>query len=88
MVQRRTGRTRPVTHGRSGVGRDVAFADLAPAYDDLVDHAVVLRLLRGEPAIAIRVGLDLLDGLAGVVGDALSHELLDVDHALGLDGDV
>ena len=27
-------------------------------------------------------------GLAGVVGDALGHEPLDVDHLLGLDGDV
>ena len=39
--------------------------------DDVVDEAVLLRLLGGEPAVAVGVLLDLLDRLAGVEGDAL-----------------
>ena len=30
--------------------------------DDRVDEAVLLRLFGGEPAVAVRVGLDALDG--------------------------
>src|SRR5215211_3866368 len=55
---------------------------------DGVDQAVLARLLGGEPAVTVGVGLDLLDGLAGVEGDPLLHETLGVEHLLGLDRDV
>ena len=61
---------------------------VAPAGVDVVDDPVGLGLLGGEPAVALGVLLDLLDGLAGVLGDALGHAPLDVLHPLGLDGDV
>ena len=56
--------------------------------DHLVDEAVLPGLLGGEPAVAVGVGLDALDRLAGVEGDALGHHPLQVDDLLGLDGDV
>ena len=56
--------------------------------DDLVDEAVLAGLVGGEPAVAVRVGLDALERLAGVEGDALGHHPLQVDDLLGLDGDV
>ena len=43
---------------------------------------------RAEPAVAVGVLLDLLDRLAGVLGDEARHLLLDVEHLLGLDLDV
>jgi hypothetical protein len=62
--------------------------DLLAAVDDLVDDAVVLGLRRGEPPVALGIGLDLLDLLTGVRRDELGHELLGVGHLLGLDRDV
>ena len=62
--------------------------DLAPLDDDVVDEAVVLGLLGREPAVAVGVDDDLLDRLAGVVGDPLGQQPLGVGHLLGLDGDV
>ena len=58
------------------------------AVDDLVDEAVLAGLLGREPTVAVRVGLDPLDRLAGVEGDPLGHHPLQVDDLLGLDGDV
>ena len=46
------------------------------------------RLLGGEPAVALGVGLDLLERLPGVLGDQLGHAPLGVGELLGLDGDV
>ena len=54
----------------------------------MVDEAVLQRLLRGEPAVAVEVGDDLLDRLAGVAGDQLRHLLLVPAEQLGLDRDV
>ena len=48
-------------------------APAAALRDDVVDEAVVLGLLGGEPAVAVGVGLDLLERLAGVEGDALGE---------------
>ncbi len=42
----------------------------------------------GEPAIAIRIGLDLFERLAGVERDALGELLLHEADLLGLDRDV
>ena len=42
------------------------LAHVGGPLDDLVDEPVVLGLLRGEPAVAVRVGLDPLDRLTGV----------------------
>src|SRR5690606_41538375 len=55
---------------------------------DVVDEAVFLRLVGGEPPVAVGVTLDLVDGLAGLLGDQAGHLLLDVQHLLGLDLDV
>src|SRR5205823_11701739 len=74
-------------HGRT-TWRSAGGCDLAGAHDDLVYDPVVLRLFGGEPAVAVEVDLDLLDGLACVVGDALGHHPLGVDDLLGGDGDV
>ena len=49
-------------HPTSDIGPDpFGSGDLAAAQDDLVDEAVVLGLLGGEPAVALGVGLDLLE---------------------------
>ena len=69
-------------------GRAALVGGLAGALDDLVDEAVLERLVGGEPAVAVGVVLDLLDGLAGVLGDQLEQDLLDVERLLGLDLDV
>ena len=46
------------------------------------------RLLGSEPAVAVGVGLDLLQRLTGVLGDQPLHGGLDVQGLLGLDPDV
>src|SRR3546814_17032060 len=56
--------------------------------DHLVDQAVFQGLQRGEPAVAVRVALDLLDRAAGVLGDELAQLLLEQQALLGLDLDV
>ena len=55
---------------------------------DVVDEAVLLGLLRGEPAVAVGVGLDLLDRLAGVQAISSAISRLAGVNMLGLDGDV
>src|SRR4051794_1942149 len=72
---------------RSGAGPATA-ADVAGGADDVVDEAVLLRLLRGEPAVPVGVALDGVDGLAAVGRDQLGHLPLDVQDLLGLDLDV
>ena len=54
----------------------------------MVDQAVILRLTCSEPPVAIRIGFDLLDRFAAVLGDQFGHPLLDEDHLLSLDLDV
>ena len=54
----------------------------------MVDEAVFEGFLGGEPAVAIGVGLDALDRLAGELGVQPEHLLLDDRELLGLDGDV
>src|SRR4051795_5758366 len=44
-----------------------------PALDDLVDDAVGLRLRSREDLVALDVGADLVEGLAGVPGQDLLH---------------
>src|SRR4051812_19105160 len=61
---------------------------LGRALDDVVDEPVLLGLLRREPAVPVGVLVDLLEGLAGVVGDALLQHPPGVHHLLGLDRDV
>ena len=58
---------------------------MAGLRDDLVDEAVVLRLVGGEPAVAVRVPLDALDRLAGVKRDPFCHHPLQVNDLLRLD---
>uniref|UniRef100_J1RKZ5 Prolipoprotein diacylglyceryltransferase n=1 Tax=Streptomyces auratus AGR0001 TaxID=1160718 RepID=J1RKZ5_9ACTN len=54
----------------------------------VVDQAVLLGLIGGEPAVAVRVLGDPLDGLTGVEGRELRHPLLGVQQPLGVDLDV
>ena len=54
----------------------------------MVDEAVLEGLLRREPAVAIGVGLDALDGLTGELRVEAEHLLLDDRELLGLDRDV
>src|SRR3546814_18147379 len=59
---------------------DVCSSDLlglSCVGDHLVDQAVFQGLQRGEPAVAVRVALDLLDRAAGVLGDELAQLLLE-----------
>src|SRR3954452_16040830 len=54
----------------------------------VVDEPVLEGLLRGEPAVAVGVLLDLLDRLAGVLGLQLVELALRPPEQVGLDGDV
>src|SRR6266498_2220453 len=57
-------------------------------HDHLVDEAVGFRLLRGHEVVALRVLVDFLDRLAGVLRHDLIEPLADLDDLLGLDADV
>src|SRR6476661_7952538 len=72
--------------GRRGFGR-VGGRRVRPAHH-LVDEAVLQRLLRGEPLVAVLVGLDALDRLARVQRLQLGHLALGLGEHLRLDGDV
>src|SRR5690348_9943469 len=65
-----------------------ALWDLDGPFYDLVDEPVVPRLVVGEPAVPVRVGLDAGLVLAGVERDAIVEHALGVEHLLGLDRDV
>ena len=56
------------------------------AGDDVVDEAVLEGFLGGEPPVAVGIGLDALDGLAGELGVEPEHFALDERELLGLDG--
>ena len=62
--------------------------EFAALDDDVVDDAVGLRLLCGEPTVSLGIDFDLVDGLTCVERDALGHETLDVRHLFGLNRDV
>ena len=80
-------RSRPPSADRPA-GDGSGLGGLRALDDDVVDHAVLQRLLGGEPAVPLGVGRDLLDRLTGVEGDQLGHAPLRVRELLGLDGDV
>src|SRR5262249_7995839 len=52
-------------------GQRARFHDLAALRDHVVDDAVVLRLLGRQVPVAVRVALDALERLAGVLGPQL-----------------
>src|SRR3954466_14605727 len=54
----------------------------------VVDEAVLEGLGRGEPAVAVGVLGDALEGLSGVLGDQLRHLALELAHRLRTDRDV
>ena len=56
--------------------------------DHAVDDAVLLRLLGAHEVVALGVLGDLLERLAGVLGDDLVEAAADVDDLLGVDLDV
>src|SRR5882757_5780066 len=74
----------------SGAGgtRTAAARDMRGGEHDAVQQPVLLGLLGGEPAVAVGVLGDLLEGLPGVLGDQLGHPALGVQQLLGLDLDV
>jgi hypothetical protein len=47
---------------------------------DAVDQAIVARLLSGEPAFRLRIGVDLGLRLTGVVSDPLQEHPLGLQH--------
>src|SRR6478609_5659388 len=55
---------------------------------DAVDEVVLLRLLRAHEVIAVGVVGDLLERLAGVLGEDLIEAFADVDDLFGVDLDV
>ena len=57
-------------------------------FDDAVDHAVLLRLLGREVAVALEVERDLGLVVAGVLGVDLLEALAQRDRFLGVDRDV
>src|SRR6202167_524762 len=69
-------------------GADAPGRDLERAVHNVIDEAVALGLLGGEPAVPVGVLLDGADGLAGVRRRPPEQRLLDVQHLLGLDPDV
>src|SRR3954452_7262780 len=56
--------------------------------DDHVDDAVILGLLRGHEVVAVGVTTDLLEILAGVVGEDLLEPALQAERLAGADLDV
>src|SRR5262245_54942537 len=63
-------------HARETVGTRPSSGALA-ARQDLVDEAVVARLLGRHEAVALGVSRDLLDGLPGVLGvELVQHAAL------------
>src|SRR3954462_11444880 len=66
-------------------GRTALVGDLLGAGDHIVDEAVLLGLLGGEPAVPVGVSLDLLKRLSGVLADQLEQHLLDWHGLLRLD---
>src|SRR5882757_243580 len=74
----------------SGAGgtRTAAAGHVRGREHDAVQQPVLLGLLCGEPAVAVGVLGDLLEGLSGVLGDQLGHPALGVQQLLGLDLDV
>src|SRR5205085_96333 len=56
--------------------------------DDVVDDAVLLRLLRAHEVVALHVLRDAVERLVRVVGDDLLHPALERDHLARLDLDV
>src|SRR5690606_13673170 len=69
-------------------GRSAAAGDRGRGLDDVVDEAVLERLGGGEPAVAVGVAVDLVDGLAGLLRGDLGEHALHVEDELGVDPDV
>src|SRR6201999_125126 len=78
----------PAAVGGGRCGRSWLHSVDAGVGDDVVDEAVLEGFRRGEPAVAIGVGLDALEGLSGEFRIEAEHLLLDDRELLGLDGDV
>src|SRR4051812_47067001 len=74
---------------RRGVARGRRSADQAGAgADDLVDEAVVLGRLGGEPEVAVGVPADALDGLPGPFGEDRVDSFPEERELPGMDLDV
>src|SRR5947209_19984605 len=68
-------------------GRQRRFLQLV-VVDHPVDEAVLDRLIGLEEAVALHVGVDLLEALPGVLGVDLIDPPADVEDLLGVDRDV
>src|SRR6478752_2718201 len=65
-----------------------AADDVAEVRADVVDEAVLQRLFCAEPAVAVAIRVDLLDGLAGLGSGDLGEAALHVEDQLRLGLDV
>src|SRR5687768_718101 len=73
---------------RSVLIGSAAADDIAEVRPDVVDEAVLECFLRGEPAVAVAVLVDLLHRLAGLGGRDLGEAVLHRDDELSLRLDV
>src|ERR1043165_6246528 len=64
------------------------FESLLAMCDDLVDEAVLLGLHRRHDSVALNVALDLVEGLARVLGDDARSQLAHANYLFGLNLDV
>src|SRR6516162_6709993 len=74
--------------GRTLRGADRCEGGFLPRGDDLVDEPVGDGLVGGHDEVAVRVLLDAIDRLAGVVAERLGEEVTHPQDLLGLDLDV
>src|SRR6478735_4793696 len=61
---------------RRSVLGPAAAGDVGGVFADVVDEAVLESLVGGEPSVAVTVGVDLLDRLAGLGGGDLRETVL------------
>ena len=78
----------PAAHAPAGPGRMRPRLPRSVVVDHAVDQAVLDRLVGLEEAVALHVGVDLLDRLAGVVGVDLVDPPADVEDLPRVDLDV
>src|SRR6478752_7076642 len=76
--------SRPSDSARGSAAAD----DIAQMRANVIDEAVLQRLFGTEPAVAVTIGVDLLDGLARLRGGDLGEPLLHVEDQRSLRLDV
>src|SRR5690606_2957441 len=84
----------PYSSGVSSAGLDILLSskitgsgDFGGGADDLADDAVFLRFFRAHPVVTVRVLHDLVERLAGGVGEYPVEPLAHAQHLARLDVD-